>query len=172
MDKGFQFKSLVLFPDFPNLPKRQFTRKDYAARAKLTVKRRALVVCDVCLRADVDFEALDLPRDVENAGVGDDNRVRSDIPENAQIAVKAAQILIVRDDVHADVNLDAAAVGITDGLFQFIGIEIPGVCAQTEPLPPDVNGVRAVRYGYPQLFKIPRGGKQLGFFLHDQPLFP
>lgn len=124
---------------------RKFPCRNHPAGAKLVPEQVSTIVCIVGLGADVDFHVRkDAPCDHENAGIGNDERIRPDLRKLPKIRLHAGKVAVVGQDIGRDVHLDAAGVCKSDALFDLLVCKILRLGPEPEGLSAKINGVSPV----------------------------
>ena len=103
-------------------------------------------------------------RQLEDAQVGNEGRVRADVLKEAQVVVQPFQIAVPGNDIDGDVDFLSPLMSEGQGFFHFFRREIAAIGPEAEAFPREVDRVRAVADGHFQFFHIARRREKLDFF--------
>ena len=96
--------------------------------------------------------------------IGDDIGIRSERSEFLEQGFQSREFRRSQGGVEGQIERDTRSAGQLPGPAQLVQIEVPGMGAQPEIPGSQIHGIRAEAHGDLQLFQIPRGDQQFGFF--------
>jgi len=157
--------------DFCHFLEGYFAGKDDAGCAHVFPCFDGAPVGRTCLCGNVDGQVrCDFAAELEYAEVGDEGCVYVDFLQVLQVAVKADEVFVSRDDVHGDVDFASHGACVFDGFFHFFRGEVAAVRAQSEYFARQINGIGSVKKGHFHFFHCSRRCEKFHFF-HRLPLY-
>ncbi len=97
----------------------------------------------------------------EDAGIGDNQPINSELLQGEQIRIKTFQVLVMGQDIDGHIDFDGPLMGIADRLGHGLLAEISRLGPQTEVPAAQIDGIGTIVNGGHQFFKGSSRGQQL-----------